>query len=58
MIQTFFKKNKNSIIWMIFGIFSLLRYLQTGDQFLLWTGLIIGIGHLFIILRSLFKTLK
>ena len=34
-----------SSLWIFFGTISLLRYLKTGDQFLLWTGLIIGIGH-------------
>ncbi|HKM45282.1 MAG TPA: hypothetical protein VJY12_07475, partial [Dysgonamonadaceae bacterium] len=32
----------SSIMWTIFWIFSVLRYLKTGDQFLLWTGLVIG----------------
>lgn len=46
----------SSAAWALFGIVSVLRYLQTGDQFLLWTGLIIGAGHLiglaYILLRT------
>ncbi|MFC3811113.1 hypothetical protein [Lacihabitans lacunae] len=48
----------SSSMWTIFGIFSVLRYLKTGDQFLLWTGLIIGLGHLFIFVLTLFRTVQ
>lgn len=41
-------------MWTIYGILSVLRYLRTGDQFLLWTGLIIGIGHFMILIWTLF----
>lgn len=49
-------RQTTSIMWTIFGVFSFLRYLKTGDQFLLWTGLIIGIGHLIIFALTLFHT--
>lgn len=49
-------RQTTSIMWTIFGIISVLRYLKTGDQFLLWTGLIIGIGHLIIVVFTLFQT--
>ncbi|NUO02958.1 MAG: hypothetical protein HUU01_20305 [Saprospiraceae bacterium] len=48
----------SSGVWTFFGILSVLRYQQTGDQFLLWSGLIIGIGHLVILLLALFRTTK
>ena len=46
----------SSSMWTIFGIFSVLRYLKTGDQFLLWTGLVIGLGHFFIFVLTLSRT--
>jgi len=49
-------RQTTSIMWTIFGTFSVLRYLKTDDQFLLWTGLIIGIGHLTIFILTLFQT--
>lgn len=45
-----------SCIWVIFGILSILRYLKTGDQFLLWSGVIIGVGHAGAITYRLFET--
>ncbi len=48
----------SSAMWMIFGAMSVLRYLKTGDQFLLWTGLLIGIGHLVIFILNLFKSVQ
>ena len=36
----------SSIVWTIFGITSVIRYMKTGDEFLLWTGLFIGVAHL------------
>lgn len=54
------KKNRiqllSSGIWTIYGILSVLRYLKTGDQFLLWTGLFIGIVHLVIFILNLFRS--
>ena len=48
----------SSSMWIFFGTMSVLRYLKTGDQFLLWTGLIIGVGHLVIIVLNLFKSVQ
>jgi hypothetical protein len=45
-----------SSLWTFFGITSVLRYLKTGDPFLLWTGLLIGIGHFLIVVWTLFRT--
>lgn len=43
-------------MWTLFGIFSVLRFTNTGDLFLLWTGSVIGAAHLalfiFLSLRS------
>lgn len=46
----------SSGMWTIYGTFSILRYLKTGDQFLLWTGLFIGIAHFVIFILSLFRS--
>lgn len=35
----------NSIVWVIYGIISVLRFQETNDLFFLWTGLLIGIVH-------------
>jgi hypothetical protein len=48
----------SSGMWTIYGITSVLRYLKTGDQFLLWTGLFIGIAHLVIFTINLFRSNK
>jgi len=48
----------SSAMWTIYGIFSLLRYMKTGDDFLLWSGFIIGIGHFVILIFNLFITTK
>ena len=46
----------SSAMCTICGVFSFLRYLKRGDQFLLWSGLFIGVTHFIIfvlyILRS------
>lgn len=46
----------SSAIWTIYGIISVLRYLKTGDQFLLWTGLFIGTAHLIIFILNLLRS--
>ncbi len=46
----------SSGMWTIYGFFSVLRYFKTGDQFLLWTGLFIGIAHLVIFMLHLFRS--
>jgi hypothetical protein len=43
-----------SVTWTVYGILAVLRYFKTGDQFLLWTGLIIGIAHFMILIWTLF----
>lgn len=47
-----------SVTWTLYGIFSVLRYFKTGDQFLLWTGLFIIIGHFVVLVLTLFRTSK
>lgn len=46
----------SSAMWTIYGIISVLRYLKTGDQFLLWTGLFIGTAHLIIFILNLLRS--
>ncbi|MDY0104961.1 MAG: hypothetical protein RBS07_18660 [Lentimicrobium sp.] len=63
LISDDFKKQKrnkllSSGLWIFYGIISVLRFLKTGDQFLLWTGLIIGIGHIVVFTLTLIKTDK
>ena len=48
----------SSSMWSIYGLFSVLRYLKTGDKFLLWTGLFIGIGHFVLLIIFLVRTSK
>ncbi|MBK6947373.1 MAG: hypothetical protein IPH16_04175 [Haliscomenobacter sp.] len=46
----------SSAMWTIYGTISILRYLKTGDQFLLWTGLFIGIAHFIIFILNIFRS--
>lgn len=48
----------SSSVWTIYGTLSVLRYFITGDQFLLWTGLVIGIAYFMIFLLTLRQTPK
>jgi hypothetical protein len=48
----------SSCLWIFYGTLSILRFLKTGDQFLLWTGLIIGVGHLIVLVLTLIRTDK
>jgi hypothetical protein len=43
-------------MWIIYGTFSVLRYFKTGDKFLLWAGLFIGIAHFVIFILNLFRS--
>lgn len=43
----------SSSAWTIYGTVSVLRHLKTGDQFLLWTGLFIGIAYFVVFLLTL-----
>ena len=47
-----------SSIWTIYGILSVFRGLKTEDQFVLWSGLFIGIAHLVILIFTIFRTGK
>jgi hypothetical protein len=44
--------------WVFYGTISVYRYLKTDDQFQLWTGLLIGIGHFVIFVKYLFISVK
>ena len=48
----------SSGIWVFYGSMSVLRYLKTSDQFLLWSGLLIGIAHFVILILTLRRTSK
>ncbi|MFC6997823.1 hypothetical protein [Rufibacter roseus] len=47
-----------SAIWTVYGILSVLRYMKTGDEFLLWTGSVIGLLHAAVLIYTLFRTTK
>ena len=47
-----------SSIWTVYGILSVFRGLKTEDQFVLWSGLFIGIAHLIILIFTIFRTSK
>ncbi|OHX64888.1 hypothetical protein [Flammeovirga pacifica] len=48
----------SSILWTFYGIISFLRFMKTGDQFLLWTGLFIGTSYFIILIITLFRSTK
>lgn len=48
----------SSGIWVFYGAMSVLRFLKTNDQFLLWSGLLIGIAHFTILILTLRRTNK
>ena len=50
----------SSVLWIVFGAFSVLRYFNgEGDSFLLWTSLLIGLGHLTVlVIYAFFRTNK
>lgn len=43
-----------STLWMIYGVFSYVRFLNTGDKFMLWSGIIIGGLQFIILITTLF----
>jgi len=48
----------SSSAWTLYGIISVVRFAQTGNQFLLWTGLAIGIANIVALIMMLFRTSK
>ncbi len=48
----------SSCLWLIFSVFSILRYHRTNEEFHLWVGLLIGIGHLLILGILFFRSTK
>ncbi len=44
-----------SAIWVVYGILSIRRYYQNGDEFLWWSGLLILIAHALLFIAFLFK---
>ncbi|WKV14037.1 hypothetical protein [Marivirga harenae] len=48
----------SSGMWTIYGVISVFRYFKTGDQFLLWSGLFIGLAHLVLFSLNLFRSNK
>ena len=48
----------NSVLWLIYGIASVFNYLKYDVPFLLWTGLLIGIGNLLILVTLPWSTAR
>jgi len=48
----------NSAVWLIYGIASVFNYLKYDVPFLLWTGLLIGIGNLLILVTLPWNTAR
>lgn len=48
----------SSAMWTVFGILSVLRYMKGGDEFLLWSGVLIGFAHFALLIGYLFRTSK
>lgn len=46
----------SSSIWMLFGLISLLRYMKTKDELLLWSGVLIGLSHFIVLIFTLFRS--
>ncbi len=46
----------SSSLWTMYGAISVFRYLKTGDQFLLWTGIFIGVAHLILLIVNLLRS--
>lgn len=47
-----------SILWISYATTCVIRFFQTGDQFLLWSGLVIGILQLVVFVLNMIKTDK
>ena len=45
-------------MWIIYGSVAILKYSKTGDEFMLWSGIIIGASHLLIFIVTLSRTVK
>lgn len=46
----------SSAMWAIYGAISFLRYMKRGDQFLLWTGLFLGVTHFIIFILNIIRS--
>jgi hypothetical protein len=46
----------NSIIWVFFGLVTIIRYFTTGDELALSAGSLIGIGHFVVLIIYLFRS--
>ena len=47
-----------SVMWIIFGSATVLKYPKTGDEFMLWSGILIGSTQLLIFILTLSRTVK
>jgi hypothetical protein len=45
-------------MWIIYGSVAILKYSKTGDEFILWSGIIIGASHLLIFIVTLLRSVK
>jgi hypothetical protein len=45
-------------MWIIYGSATILKYPKTGDEFMLWSGILIGSVQLLILILTLSRTVK
>ena len=45
-----------SITWVFYGLTSLYKYSTTGDEFMLWSGMLISISHLGLFIHTLLRS--
>jgi hypothetical protein len=43
---------------LLYSVLSVLRFFKTGDEFLLWTGGLIGIGNLIVFILTLTRSIQ
>ncbi len=62
IIDDAFKKQQNNravcFVWFGFGILSVLRYIITGDHYMLWAGVFISLGHFIYFIITFFNSTK
>jgi hypothetical protein len=46
----------SSIIWIIYAVFAFMRYAQSGEEFLFWSGVIIGPAHLLVLIMLMLRS--
>ncbi len=62
IIDNALKQQQNNravcFVWFGFGILSVLRYIITGDHYMLWSGVFISLGHFIYFIITFFNSTK